>query len=275
MHFLKMQGAGNDFVLVDGRAGVEADWPALARAMCDRHFGVGADGLLLIRSSNVADFRMLMWNQDGSESEMCGNGIRCFGRYLFDGLVAAREFLEVETGAGLLTIRTRADGWLEVGMGRPALNGRDVPVLSDREPVLDLSLPQLGLAVTCVSMGNPHAIQFVDDVDAVDLAKLGPLVEHDPFFPRRVNFHVCQVKSRTQLRMRSWERGAGLTLSCGTGAAATAVAAQLHGFIDQTVRVAVPGGELEVAWAGGSADVLMSGPAVYVFEGDWPDIDCP
>lgn len=266
-----MQGTGNDFVLIDGRDNRQTDWAELARHMCDRHYGVGADGLLLIRPSEVADFRMLMWNPDGSESEMCGNGLRCFARYLFDGPAQARECLRIETGAGLLLVRTSGpQGWLQASLGRPVLNGRDIPVALDAEPVLDLPLPELGITVTCVSMGNPHAVQFVPDVEAIDLAMLGPKVEHHPLFPRRVNFHVCQVLSPSELRMRSWERGAGLTLACGTGAAATCVAARLNRYTDGKVRLHVPGGELELAWDG-VGEVLMSGPAEYVFQGQWLD----
>jgi diaminopimelate epimerase len=270
MDFFKMQGAGNDFVLIDGRHELEADWPALARSLSDRHFGVGADGLLLVRDSEAADFRMDMWNPDGSVAEMCGNGIRCFARYLFDRQAAGRDALAIETGAGVLTVHARGpNGWLQVSLGRPVLNGPYIPVLADANPVLDLPLPELGISVTCVSMGNPHAVQFVPEVSAVDLAMLGPRVERHPLFPHRVNFHICQVVSRTELRMRSWERGAGLTLACGTGAAATCVAARLHGFADETMRIHVPGGELELTWDR-AGEVLMAGPAEYVYAGQWP-----
>jgi diaminopimelate epimerase len=274
VHFLKMQGTGNDFVLLDGRDGLEADWPALARAMCDRHFGIGADGLLLATPSAVADVRMLMWNPDGSESEMCGNGIRCFARYVLDSSLPRpprrERVLTVETGAGILEVRPHARG-MQVTMGQPRLAPRDIPVRAESEPVKDLPLPGLGsIQVTCVGMGNPHAIQFVPDAAAVDLAALGPKVEHHELFPHRVNFHVCQVVSRDELLMRSWERGAGLTLACGTGAAATAVAARLHGYTDEVVTVHLPGGGLELTWDG-AGEVLMAGPAEYVFEGDWPD----
>ncbi|HLY67962.1 MAG TPA: diaminopimelate epimerase, partial [Chloroflexota bacterium] len=271
MDFLKMHGAGNDFVLVDGRDGREADWPELARRMSDRHFGVGADGLLLVRPSQAADFRMEMWNPDGSQAEMCGNGIRCFARYLLDGAAEGRDSLSVETGAGVLTVRSGGSGdWLQASLGRPILNGPDIPVGSDANPVLDLPLPELNISVTCVSMGNPHAVQFVPDAAVVDLAVLGPKVEHHPLFPNRVNFHVCQVVSRGELMVHTWERGAGLTLACGTGAAATAVAARLKGYTGDVVRMHVPGGELELAWDG-AGEVLMSGPATYVFAGQWPD----
>jgi len=294
-----MQGAGNDFVLVEGRDGREADWPALARAICERHFGIGADGLLVVRPSQVADVRMLMWNPDGSESEMCGNGIRCFARYVLDqpsptaagalspspaaageGRVRAALFprppqrerarervLTVETGAGILDVRRHPLG-MQASLGRPILAGPRIPVLCDRDPVLDLPLPGLDALVTCVSTGNPHAVQFVQDVAAVDLAALGPRVERHPLFPHRTNFHVCQVVSRGELLMRSWERGAGLTQACGTGAAATMVAARLRSDVDDIVKVRVPGGELEVTWDG-QGDVVLAGPAEYVFEGDW------
>jgi diaminopimelate epimerase len=270
MEFLKMHGAGNDFVLVDGRDGRETDGAQLAHAMSDRHFGAGADGLLVVRPSTAADYRMDMWNPDGSVSEMCGNGIRCFARYLLDGPAAGRESVAIETGAGVLTVTARRQGWLQASLGQPVLDGPAIPVLSEQNPVLELALPDLGVSVTCVSMGNPHAVQFVPDVDAVDLAAIGPKVEHHPLFPNRINFHVCQVVSREELRMRSWERGAGLTLACGTGAGATMVAARLRGLVEEVARIQVPGGELELTWDG-AGEVLMSGPAEYVYRGEWPD----
>ncbi|HEU0166448.1 MAG TPA: diaminopimelate epimerase, partial [Chloroflexota bacterium] len=221
-------------------------------------------GLLLVRASECADVRMLIWNPDGSESEMCGNGIRCFARYVLDGA----DEVSVETGAGILKVRRHALGF-QATMGQPRLAPAAIPVLADAEPVLDLPLPGLDVVVTCVGMGNPHAVQFVPDMASVDLAALGPRVEHHPLFPHRVNFHLCQVVSRTELVMRSWERGAGLTLACGTGAAATAVAARLQGRTDEVVTVRVPGGELEVSWDG-RGDALMAGPAEPVFQGEWP-----
>jgi len=271
MRFLKMQGAGNDFVLIDGRNGCQAEWPALARAMSDRHFGVGADGLLLVERSDVADARMRVWNPDGSLAEMCGNGIRCFGRYLLDGDFKGRSELTVETGAGLLAVRARAAGdWLQVSLGKPILNGPDIPVAVAANPAIDVPLPDLDFEVTCVSLGNPHAVRFVSDVAAVDLAALGSRVEHHALFPRRVNFSLCQVASRDDLIVRTWERGAGLTLACGTAAAATMVAARLHGYTGDVVCVHVPGGELALTWDG-AGEVLMAGPAAYAFEGSWPD----
>ncbi|MBV8083192.1 MAG: diaminopimelate epimerase, partial [Chloroflexi bacterium] len=238
----------------------------------DRHFGIGSDGLLLVQPSEKADARMAMWNPDGSQAEMCGNGVRCFARYLLDG--RGGDELSVETGAGVLAVYRRADGWLTVSLGAPRLAAADIPVLAAGNPITDLPLPGLDVTVTCVSMGNPHAVAFVPDVSAFDLAAIGPKVEHHHLFPERVNFHICQVLGRDELRMRTWERGAGLTLACGTGAAATAVAARLHGYTDDTVRMHVPGGELELTWPG-QGDVLMSGPAEYAYRGEWPFPETP
>ncbi|HUZ77021.1 MAG TPA: diaminopimelate epimerase [Chloroflexota bacterium] len=271
-NILKMHGAGNDFVLVDGREGRQANWAELARQLCDRHFGIGADGLLLRLPSASADARMEVWNPDGTRAEMCGNGVRCFARWVLDQEPAARAELSVETGAGILRVAAEDGGALRASMGTPHLAGPDIPVHSDRNPVLDLALPGLDFAVTCVSMGNPHAVRFVDDVYDVDLAALGPLVEHHPLFPHRTNFHLCQVLSRGALKVRHWERGAGLTLACGTGAAATAVAARLHGLIDDEVALNVPGGQLRVSW-NGAGEVYLAGPADYVFAGTWPAPD--
>jgi diaminopimelate epimerase len=212
---------------------------------------------------------MKMWNPDGSQAEMCGNGIRCFARYVYADH-PVQGVLTVETGAGLKQIRrVQTLDWVEVSMGRPVLNGSDIPVSSSANPVLDLELPDLDLKVTAVSMGNPHAVCFVADVDQVALETIGPRVEHHPLFPRRVNFHVCQVIDRLTLKMRTWERGAGLTLACGTGACATAVAAQLHQLVEPAVMVQLPGGALKLTWDG-SGEVLMAGPADEVFRGSWP-----
>ncbi|GIW08894.1 MAG: diaminopimelate epimerase [Dehalococcoidia bacterium] len=273
-----MHGIGNDFVLVDARE-MDADWPALARAMCDRHFGVGGDGLILVLPSDRADLRMRMFNPDGSEAEMCGNGIRCYAKFVLDdGLVSPRDALTVETGAGVLQLEAhRRDGHVDsvtVDMGAPRFEPADIPVdtaLVSGERVVDypLEVDEQTIPVTCVSMGNPHAVTFVErDVWSIPLETLGPKVEHHPFFPRRVNFEVAHVRGRKQIDLRVWERGAGLTLACGTGACATAVAARLHDLVDEEVEVCLPGGPLTIRWDGGS--VLMRGPAALVFRGDWP-----
>ena len=277
--FTKMQGAGNDFVVIDARDRAE-DWPGLAPALCDRHFGVGADGVLLAERSTRAPVRMHMINPDGSEAEMCGNGLRCFAKWAVErGGVPLRDgALHVETGAGILaaTVAGGDDGApierVRLSMGEPRLAPAEIPVLADGAgPVLDLHLDTGAerVQVTCVSMGNPHAVQFRDDrVDAVDLERLGPLIERHDRFPQRTNFEIVNVASRRRLEVRVWERGAGLTLACGSGAAAALVAARLRGLADESVTVALPGGELQLAWDG-AGPVYLEGPAAYVFDGEW------
>jgi diaminopimelate epimerase len=277
--FLKMHGTGNDFVVLDGlRAPLPvADWPTMARSMCDRHFGVGSDGILIVEPSERADFRMRMFNPDGSESEMCGNGIRCFAKYVFDaGLARGRE-MAVETGAGVLNLlvhgRNGAAERVTVSMGVPELRPARIPVAVEGEIARDVTVEGVGadVRVTCVSMGNPHAVMFLDGpVAAFPLEQVGPRVEHHRLFPRRVNFEVVQPRSHDEVDARVWERGAGLTLACGTGACAVAAAARVHGLIGDTVRVNLPGGSLEIEWDGAS-EILMTGPAALVFEGDWPE----
>ena len=300
MQFTKMQGAGNDYIYVDGRDD-HRDWPELAVRIADRHFGVGADGLIVVSRSFQAAARMQMYNADGSEGEMCGNGIRCFAKYVIDrGIIPARpRTLDIETGAGVLTITPRwEDGDIvgaRVDMGDPILRAVDVPVDAERLGPSDLSALDLAViasagvseaellfdaplavdgatfAVTAVSMGNPHVTAFIDTpVDEVPLDRLGPLVEHHPAFPARVNFHVANVVDRERIVSRTWERGSGLTLACGTGASAIVVAARLHGYVDDAVQVSVPGGELGITWMG-NGPVLMDGDAVEVFSGEWPD----
>lgn len=279
MDFIKMHGAGNDFVMIDAR-NQTADWADLAVKMCDRHFGIGSDGLLLIEPSNVAEFRFRMFNPDGSEAEMCGNGIRCFAKFLADeGLVPpTTQEVKVETGAGILTLGLVRDSGtvsqVRVNMGKPFLQAEQIPVAPDApvdSPVIGLPLHVDGmeLRVTCVSMGNPHAIAFIESpVDEFPLERIGPLVEHHPYFPRRTNFEIANVLDRGHIKMRVWERGAGLTLACGTGACGTAVAAQLNGLTDQKVVLSLPGGDLVIEWDGQN-EVFMTGPAQTVFRGKW------
>ncbi len=267
--FLKVQGTGNDFVLVDGR-GTQADWAALAPGLCDRHFGVGSDGLLVMQESDRAPVRMTMYNPDGSEAEMCGNGLRTFVKYAVErgGVPAPDGCLDVETGAGVLrTTFAGGNGAIErvrIDMGAPILR-----------PVRDLALRVGGqdIAVTCVSMGNPHAVHFTDiPVDDYPLARVGPLVEHHAHFPKRVNFEIVNVLAPDHLRMRVWERGAGETLGCGTGACAVLVAARLHGLAQAAAMVSLPGGDLSIAWDGDDThhgSVFLEGPAEYVFAGRW------
>lgn len=289
MKFVKMHGTGNDFVMIDGRNQPERDWASIAARMCDRHFGIGADGLILMLPSHRADLQMRMWNPDGSESEMCGNGIRCFTKLALDqGIVeSGRAEFTAETGAGVLRLRPQRQGSavasVQVDMGPPIFEPERVPVATTAaatEPdptglrwVRHHPIAAAGheFPVACVSMGNPHAIWFTDEpLDAFPLDSVGPEVEHHPFFPRRVNFHTARVEDRSHISVRHWERGAGLTLACGTGACATAVAARQLGLTGDRVEVAVPGGVLTIEWPG-SGPVLMTGPAATVYAGDWPE----
>ena len=278
MIFVKFHGAGNDFILVDARR-IDRDWPGLAQAMCHRNFGVGADGLIIALPSKVAHARMRIFNPDGSEAEMCGNGIRCFARFLLeDGILHPdTRSLTVETLAGVQELEVHGKGaetLVRVNMGLPRLASPDIPVDLSPEAfarVVDYPLTVNGrtLDITCVSMGNPHAVAFVTEpVEGFPLLELGPKVEHHQLFPRRINFEVVRVLDRGHLELRVWERGAGPTLACGTGACASVVAASLHGWVDQEVEVALPGGALRIAWDG-RGPVYMTGPAVRVFWGEW------
>ena len=291
MRFTKMQGLGNDYVYVDCFS-QRVDNPAeLAVRISDRHFGVGSDGLILICPSSVADARMRMFNADGSESQMCGNGLRCVAKYVFDhhlvdagthlslpGQTTFEASLRIETGRGILTVGLEIgpDGLAHrvcVNMGQPILPARQIPVALDLQQVVDepFSIDGFSARMTCVSMGNPHAVFFVDDLDAVDLARLGPVIENHPLFPQRINVHFVKVESACELTVRTWERGSGITLACGTGACACAVAGALNGLCQRLVHTHLPGGTLEIQWAEQDDCVYMTGPAVEVFSGDWPD----
>jgi diaminopimelate epimerase len=279
MNFIKLQATGNDFVLIDGRRIKQRDWSAVARAMCDRHFGVGSDGLLLILPSKKADFYMRMFNPDGSEAEACGNGLRCAARYAMESGLVSGANIRIETPAGIKALRALDKKNIQVAMGKPALAPFAIPVLIKNKdtrntaPVIDypLTIGRMKLKITCVSMGNPHAVCFLEQpVADFPLAEIGPKVEHHPIFPNRVNFEIANVISRKKLRARVWERGAEETLSCGTGACAIAVAARLKKLTDNPVDIILPGGTLTVDWDG-RGEVLLSGPAEVVFEGKWKD----
>jgi diaminopimelate epimerase len=283
MRFVKMHGTGNDFVLVEAK-GDERDWPRLAMAVCDRHFGVGADGLLLVLPSDKAAVRMRVINPDGSEPEMCGNGIRCLAKYAVErGLVQPHDRrFDVETGAGVLTLQVDGkDDVVEsvrVGMGVPRLKPEEIPVLVNAgAPLINMPLElesgnqRQVLPVTSVSMGNPHAVLFVHQpVADFPLADAGPKVTTHPLFPRGVNFEVARVLGRRSIEARVWERGAGPTLACGTGASAIMVAARLQGLVDDVVDITLPGGTLTLEWDG-AGEVYMTGPAETVFSGEWPE----
>jgi diaminopimelate epimerase len=267
MRFEKMHGLGNDFLVVDDREQQPIDWPALARRVCVRHTGVGGDGVLLIQSSDVADLRMRLFNADGSEAEMCGNGIRCVAEYVaVHGISGDRVVWE--TGAGAVVTERLGDDLVTVDMGPPRFDPSDIPMDAQGDEVIDQPLHVNGttLHVTALSMGNPHCVAVVDDVDAFPLAELGPLVERHPRFPQRTNFEIVQVLSRTRVRQRTFERGVGETSACGTGASAVGVAMQRLSLCDSPLTVELRGGPLHIAWAPGTT-VRMTGPAQRVYTG--------
>jgi len=268
MRFEKMHGLGNDFLVVDDRERHAVDWPSLARRVCERHTGVGADGVLLIQTSDRADLRMRLFNADGSEAEMCGNGIRCVAEFVGVHGISG-DHAVWETGAGIIITERLGDDMVTVDMGLPRFAPHEIPVLADGlTEVVDQPLEVGGttLRMTCVSMGNPHCAVVVDDVEGFPLAEIGPLVERHPRFPQRTNLEIVQVMSRTRVRQRTFERGVGETNACGTGAAAVGVAMQRLGLSDSPVTVELRGGHLHIAWAPGEP-VRMTGPALRVYTG--------
>ncbi len=268
MRFTKMHGIGNDFVMVDviRDGALTGDIADLARRVNDRRFGVGGDGLILVERGKTAPFQMRMFNPDGSESEMCGNGIRCFARLLKDHGHLEADSVDVETGAGTLTLNLVGGNRVRVDMGLARLTRGEIGMTGPAdEPFTEQPVAD-GFRGTAVSMGNPHLIVFVDDASKVDLAKVGPILEHQPEFPKRVNVSFIQVVDRKHLIQRTWERGAGTTLACGTGACASAVAAIVTGRADRSVEMQLPGGKLEIEYLE-DGRVFMTGPAETVFEG--------
>ena len=277
MRFTKMQGAGNDYVYVDCFAEPMPQRPdELARKVADRHFGIGGDGLILICPSQQADARMRMFNADGSESEMCGNGVRCVAKYVYDHGLCRKETLRIETGRGVLTLNLELAGdrvhRVRVNMGEPILQSDRIPTTFPGSPVVDVPIDVGGrqFQVTCVSMGNPHCITFVDEPTDDWVLGIGPKIETDPHFPKRVNAEFVEVLSPTEIRMRVWERGSGETLACGTGACAVCVAGSLSGRTERRILAHLPGGDLELHWADDGC-VYLTGPAVEVFQGQWND----
>ncbi len=274
MKFYKVHGLGNDFVLFDGRDVENVDWNKLTVKVCDRHTGIGADGTLILLNSAIADVRMRIINADGSEAEMCGNGIRAFSRYCFEnGVVHGTEF-SVETGAGIMRPRIilkngRVDG-VRVDMGEPLLDAKDVPVKVDGRAIgLLLIENDRTFSYTAVRVGVPHTIVFVDPLDESDVPKYGPLIEHDPLFPERTNVDFVEVLSRERVKMRTWERGCGCTLACGTGACSAAVACVLNDKTGRSVAVEIELGTLLIEWSETDNHVYMTGPAEIVFSGIW------
>ena len=276
--FTKMHGLGNDYVYIDAINQKIENRSELAKFVSDRHFGIGSDGLILICPSEKADFKMQMFNQDGSEAEMCGNGIRCVGKFVYDKGLTKKETITVETLAGIKTlVMTAKNGKIEtarVDMGEPILEPEKIPVISNENPVknLKLEVENKYFTFTCVSMGNPHAVTFIkEDVNKFDICKYGAKLEVNKAFPKKANIEFAQIIDRQNINMRVWERGAGETLACGTGACAVTVSAILNGYTKRAITVHLLGGDLKIEWNKNDNHVYMTGPATTVFEGkiDW------
>ena len=275
MKFTKMHGCGNDYVYVDCTKKRLDNPEKVSEFVSDRHFGIGSDGLILINPSEVADFEMAMYNADGSRGEMCGNGIRCVAKFVYDKGLTDKTTITIETLAGIktldLTVKNGAVEFVKVNMGSPELKSELIPVVSDKEKVVDEKVTVDGVEyyITCVSMGNPHCVTFLEqDVRTLDLPKIGPSFENNEIFPKRINTEFVNIIDRTHLRMRVWERGSGETLACGTGACATAVAAIVNGYCDDTVDIELLGGHLSIQYDRDANLVFMTGPATIVYDGE-------
>ncbi len=283
MKFTKMHGIGNDYIYINGFHQAVVDPASLARTLADRHYGIGGDGLILILPSDKADARMRMFNADGSESEMCGNGVRCVAKYVFDHQLSKNNPLNIETGRGVLPIALHLkSGRVEsatVDMGLPILDLPKIPAdAAYLQPSGKEHLWRIGAApasdvfdAALVSMGNPHAVIYTQDVAHIDLARIGPILERHLAFPRRINIHFFQVHDAGEITMRTWERGSGITLACGTGACAVCVAGVLTGHTRRKLLAHLPGGDLNLEWRENDNHVHMTGPATEVFSGEWPD----
>lgn len=274
MKFTKMHGIGNDYVYVNCFQEEVKNPAEVSKYVSDRHFGIGSDGLILIKPSDVAEFKMDMYNADGSQGEMCGNGIRCVAKYVYDYGLTDKETISVETLAGIkhleLTIDAGKVALVRVNMGSPELVPEKIPVIAEGERAINVPLEVKGNSyqMNCVSMGNPHCVIFMEeDVRNLNLEAIGPDFENHERFPKRINTEFVNVLDRQTLRMRVWERGSGETLACGTGACATAVAAMLNGHVEKEVTVHLLGGDLKIQWDDGNAPVYMTGPAATVFDG--------
>lgn len=274
MKFTKMQGCGNDYVYIDAIANKIENRSEMAIRLSNRNYGIGSDGLILICASEVADFRMDMYNADGSNSQMCGNGIRCLGKFVYDHGLTAKKHLTVETPAGLKVLELHEENGkiasVTVDMGIPVTEARRIPVNSDKSPVLCHPIAVNGRVyeVSCASMGNPHATVYVDDVSELPMETIGPEFEFHEFFPERVNTEFVHVIDRKYIKMRVWERGSGETMACGTGACACAFVSMLNGLVDDEVSVEMPGGVLNIRYNREDGHIYMTGPAVTVFEGE-------
>lgn len=273
-----MHGLGNDFVFIEDKTGQDKDYTALARAMCNRHTGIGADGLIVIVDSRVADVRMRIINSDGSEAEMCGNGIRCFAKYVYDSGIIEKKQFTVETPAGIMEpeITVGADNkakLITINMGRPSFNRSEIPMEGADGRVLneDLCVDGENWKVTSLLMGVPHTVTYVDDVDTVDIEKIGPLFEKHEAFPKHTNINFAQQMDDRTVKVRTWERGAGATLACGTGSCSVAVASFLNGRTGREVDIQLPLGTLHIEYREEDGNVYMTGPAAVSFTGTWPD----
>lgn len=278
MDFVKMHGLGNDFVFIEDKTGQDKDYTVLARAMCNRHTGIGADGLIVIVDSRVADVRMRIINSDGSEAEMCGNGIRCFAKYVYDSGIIEKKQFTVETPAGIMEpeITVGADNkakLITINMGRPSFNRSEIPMEGADGRVLneDLCVDGENWKITSLLMGVPHTVTYVDDVDSVDIEKIGPLFEKHEAFPKHTNINFAQQMDDRTVKVRTWERGAGATLACGTGSCSVAVASFLNGRTGREVDIQLPLGTLHIEYREEDGNVYMTGPAAVSFTGTWPD----
>ena len=274
LQFTKMQGLGNDYVYIDCTKKKLENASEVAVKVSDRHFGIGSDGLILINASNVADFEMEMYNADGSRGEMCGNGIRCVAKYVYDYGLTDQTHISVETLGGIkyldLTVKEGRVRQVRVDMGRPMLCPTEIPVIANGESVIDMPIEVDGTEyrMTAVGMGNPHTVVFMEDVDELEIERIGPKFEHHPCFPNRVNTEFVKVLDQNTVKMRVWERGSGETLACGTGACAVAVACILNGLTENEVTVQLLGGDLLIEWDREADKVYMTGPAEVVFDGE-------
>lgn len=275
MKFTKMQGIGNDYVYVDCTKENKIENPAeLSKKVSNRHFGIGSDGLILIENSNVADFKMAIYNADGSQAEMCGNGIRCVAKFVFDKGLINKENITIETLAGIKQLKLSTENGkvkkVRVDMEEPILEAKKIPVISDKNPVIDLQLQAADktFTATCVSMGNPHAITFVNNVEEFDVEKYGKILEIKKEFPKHSNIEFVELIDKNNIKMRVWERGSGETLACGTGSCASVVACILNNKTERKVNVHLLGGTLEIEWNKQNNHVYMEGPAEIVFEGE-------
>lgn len=274
--FTKMHGLGNDYVYIDcySKEVNLGNISDLAKFMSNRHFGIGSDGIILICRSDIADFKMRMFNFDGSEAEMCGNGIRCVGKFVYDKGLTNKETVKIETLAGIKVLKLNVSNGkvktVRVDMGEPILEPKEIPVKFDKEPVRGLKINAIDreFDFTCVSMGNPHAITVIDNTKEFYIEKYGPVLEIDEHFPKRSNIEFIEIIDENNIKMRVWERGAGETLACGTGACATAVACNINGLTNRKVNIELLGGTLEIEWDKETNHVFMTGPATIVFEGE-------